>query len=160
MKLFVLRHAIAEDRADGADSQRALTDEGRRKLSKVLLQARRAGLSPDCILTSPYVRARQTAEAAAEAVEFEGPLLVTDKLVPFSNPLDLWEELRAYREAEQVLIVGHDPQLTELVCMLAGAPGGAIPMKKAAMACFHLPGVGPRPQGTLSWLLTARLAGG
>jgi phosphohistidine phosphatase len=151
MKLFVLRHAIAEDRADGVDSQRALTDEGRRKLGKVLAQACQAGLSPDFILTSPYVRARQTAEAAANAAEFEGPLVVTDKLLPFSSPLDLWDELREYKDAPKVLIVGHDPQLTELVCMLAGAPGGAIPMKKAAIACFHLPGVGPRPQGTLAY---------
>jgi len=159
VKLFVLRHGIAEERADGIDSQRALTDEGRRKLAKVIAQAEKAGLAPDFILTSPYVRARQTAEIAAKALGHSDPLIESDKLLPYSNPLELWEELRGYREAEQVLVVGHNPQLTELVCLLAGAPGGSIPMKKAGLACFHLRGVGPQPQATLSWMLTAKLAG-
>lgn len=159
MKLFVLRHGIAEDRADGIDSQRALTSEGRKKLEKVIGQAAKAGLEPDYILTSPYVRARQTAEIAAQGVGYAKPLIETDKLLPYSNPLELWEELRDYRDAQQTLVVGHNPQLTELVCLLAGAPGAAIPMKKAELACFDLRGVGPSPQATLSWLLTAKLAG-
>ncbi len=158
MKLYILRHAIAEDRAE-ADSQRALTDEGRRKLAKVLAQAAKTGMAPEMILTSPYVRALQTARMAAEALGFRNSLIETDKLLPYSSPLDLWEELRGYRHVEQTLLVGHDPQLTELVCLLAGAPGGAIPMKKAGLACFHLRGWGPQPQATLSWLLTPKLAG-
>ena len=159
MKLFVLRHAIAEDRVGGPDSQRQLTTDGRRKLRKVIAVARQAGLQPDYILASPYVRAVQTAEIAAQELGFADPLIETDKLLPYSPPLEIWDELRGYRDAGQVLIVGHNPQLSELACSLLGAPGDAIGMKKAALACFDLHGVGPKPQASLAWLLTSKLAG-
>lgn len=159
MKLFVLRHGIAEDRANGIDSQRELTAEGRRKLVKVIGQAKKGGLAPDVILTSPYARALQTAELAAESLGFQDPLIRSDTLLPYSSPLDLWEEVRDYKHVGKLLLVGHNPQLSELVCLMAGAPGGSIPMKKAGLACFSVPAVGPMPQGSLSWLLTAHLAG-
>lgn len=160
MKLFVLRHGIADDHAEGGDSQRALTTEGRRKLSSVVAQACRAGMSPELILTSPYVRARETAEIAAKAAGFSQKLIETDNLVPYANPLELWEELRGRREAQQVLVVGHNPHLSDLLSVLLGAPGGAIPMKKAALACLDVRRLGPTPRATLAWLLTAGLAGG
>ncbi|MBI1353386.1 MAG: phosphohistidine phosphatase SixA [Acidobacteria bacterium] len=159
MKLYVLRHAIAEDRAGGPDSQRQLTQDGRRKLRKVIATARAAGFAPDHILVSPYVRAVQTAQIAAEELAFEEPLIETDKLLPYSPPLEIWDELRDFRDSGQLLIVGHNPQLSELACTLLGTPGDAIAMKKAALACFELHGMGPQPQASLCWLLTPRLAG-
>ena len=69
MLLFLLRHGIAEDQpARGLDADRALTAEGRRKLGLVLDRAASAAVRPDLILTSPYLRAAQTAQAAAASL--------------------------------------------------------------------------------------------
>src|SRR5215467_10817173 len=97
MEIYILRHGIAEDQNPGGDARRSLTDEGRRKLRRVLGCAARANVSPSLILSSPYVRARQTAELAAEALGYRGKIVETPVLVPEGSPEALWEELRGRR---------------------------------------------------------------
>ena len=98
MRLFVLRHAIAEDAEPGqADSERRLTDPGREKLQRVLRRARQAGLEPAAVFSSPYVRARQTAEIAVAELEHPSPIVTTDNLTPFGDLVELWSELRSTR---------------------------------------------------------------
>lgn len=159
MDLFVLRHAIAEDAAPGqADSERRLTDPGREKLRRVLKRARMAGLGPDLIVSSPYVRARQTADIAIEELEYSSDLLTTTNLVPHGNLFELWNEIRAVA-GQQVLLVGHNPQLSELVSWMIGAPGHGVEMKKSGLAYLDVRGTGPTPQASLVWLLTPKSAG-
>ena len=160
MRLYVLRHAIAEDAAPGqADADRKLTEPGVRKLRRVLERAAHAGAKPDAILTSPYVRARHTAEIAAQELGFPGPLIETTNLLPFADVVDAWEELREYAKLDSALVVGHNPQLSYLVAMTIGAPGYGIEMKKGALAAIDLTSTGKQPRGTLLWLLTAKSAG-
>ncbi len=159
MQLFVLRHAIAEDAAPGQpDSERRLTDPGRAKLRKVLRRAREAGLAPDVVVSSPYVRARQTAEIAVDELQFASPISTSDNLTPHANLFELWNELRTL-SAAQVLIIGHNPLFGELVAWLIGAPGYGVEMKKAGLACLEVHGTGPQPRATLTWLLTPKSAG-
>jgi len=81
MELYFLRHGIAEETSStGRDSDRRLTDEGRRKLRQTLQRVADAGVSPDLLLTSPYVRARQTAEIAKEILGYKEDLVVSDAL--------------------------------------------------------------------------------
>lgn len=161
MEIYILRHAIAEDAADGqSDADRQLTPAGEAKLRRVLARAREGGLKPDVILTSPYVRAVQTAEIAKSELGVDNEPVQSKTLVPFSNPFDIWDEVREYASVKQILLAGHNPVLSSLVCFLIGAAGHAIDLKKSALARVDVQSRSPQPRGTLVWLLTPRSAGG
>jgi phosphohistidine phosphatase len=122
MKLYVMRHGPAEDQStSGRDADRALTQPGRdrvRSVAKALLEEREG---PDAILSSPLVRALQTAEIVAASVKLtEGANLLTRReLEPAGAAINLVAELRG-RAAKRVMIVGHEPDLSSLVGELLG----------------------------------------
>ena len=159
MRLYLLRHGIAEDGAGRPDPERRLTGEGREKLRKVLARAREAGVRPDLVLSSPYVRAKQTTEIAVEELRYENTVIDSAELTPYASPHKAWEELREHRTAREILVVGHNPHLSDLACLLIAARAGAIEMKKAGLACFELISTGPQPRAALSWLITPKSAG-
>jgi phosphohistidine phosphatase len=157
--VFLLRHAIAEEGVGMPDSQRQLTQEGRKKLRSVLERAREAGVDPDFILSSPYARARQTAAIAAEELGLENEVIESENFTPYASPHKAWDEIREYRQAEQLLVAGHNPHLSDLVCLLTGARAGAVEMRKAGLACVELISAGPEPRATLVWLMTPKSVG-
>jgi phosphohistidine phosphatase len=160
MDVFVLRHAIAEYAAAGqADSERRLTDEGTAKLRVVVKKAQAAGFSPGVVLTSPYVRTRQTTEVMLDELGSRCETIVTENLTPDANVLDLWSEMREYGRIGPLVVVGHNPLLSELVSVMMGSSRYAVEMKKAALAYVTDVGQGSQPQGRLVWMLTAKLAG-
>jgi phosphohistidine phosphatase len=160
MELYVLRHGIATDSQPGSpDSSRELTDEGREKVAVVAKMARRAGVEPSLILTSPYVRAVQTAKVAAAEFGYSGPLLRTETLVPFGTPKGVWDELRDHAKESAVLLSGHEPLLSQLVSYLLAAPSLQVEMKKATLVRIDISCNSPAPRGALRWMITARLAG-
>jgi phosphohistidine phosphatase len=160
MELYVFRHGIAADAVAGqSDADRALTDAGRKKTAEVVRMARRAGVDPSLVVSSPYLRAVQTARIAMEEFGYKGDLLRTETLVPHGTPEDVWNELRDYRDERAVLLAGHEPLLSALMAWLLAAPALRVDMKKAAMVRIDLESFGPVPQGTLRWMITPRLAG-
>ncbi len=160
MKLYILRHGIAHDAAFGqSDESRQLTAEGREKARRVLQRALEAGVRPDVVLTSPYPRALATAEIAKQELRFADALVETAQLVPYANVFELWEEIRNYPHAAELMVVGHNPLLSDLATWLVGGRGGAIVMKKAALALIEIPNPSPQPRGSLTWLLTPKSAG-
>jgi phosphohistidine phosphatase len=159
MELYILRHGIAEEGQPGSrDADRTLTSEGRRKLRDVLKLAAQAGVSPRCILTSPYVRAVQTAEIAAEVLGHRDNLLRTDALTPGSDPRNVWDEIRAHRSAGSLLLASHEPLLSRVVAHLLGAPSLSVDMKKGALVRIDMEQFGPEPRGILKWMLVPKLA--
>src|SRR5580700_4370144 len=91
MEIYLLRHGIAEESAvGGRDSDRALTAEGRDKLRRVLKRAHAGGVRPGVILASPYKRAMETAQMAAETLEYRGEIVKTQALVPNASPAEAW----------------------------------------------------------------------
>lgn len=160
MQLYVLRHGIAEDARPGrSDEERALTPEGKEKLRRVLDRAHRAGTAPTLILTSPYVRAVQTAKLAAQRLGCRHEPVEIEALVPSGSPQRVWEEICARHNEEQLLLSGHEPLLSQLVSYLLDSPTLAVDMKKGAMVRIHLERFGPDPHGILVWMLTPKLAG-
>ena len=158
MEIYVLRHGIAEDGAPGhPDSERRLTAEGKEKLRTILACARKAGVRPAVVLSSPYVRAKETAEIARQELKLAGAIHETSALTPMERPEKIWTEIRVHKDAAQVLVVGHEPLLSGLISCLIG--GGAIDFKKGALARVDVASLGPHPHGALIWLLTAKLAG-
>lgn len=162
MHLYLLRHAIAAERDPQQwpdDSQRPLTDEGRVKMRKVARGMSALDLSIDIVLSSPYARARETAEMVSR--RFAGvPLVETDQLVPDGTFEGLVGFLRDLTEMPRsVLLVGHEPHLGELAChLLAGRPGAWMTVKKGGLACLDVEHLDARqPRARLAWLLTPKL---
>ncbi len=161
MEVYLLRHGIAEAGRPGhADSERALTAEGKKKLREVLAVARGAGVEPSLILTSPYKRAVQTAELAAEVLGYRGELLRTEALVPESRAETVWDELRVHKDQEQVLLAGHEPLFSMLTAFLLGCGNLQVDFKKGALVRIDFDRFGVTPGGVLKWMLTPKVAGG
>lgn len=159
MELYLLRHGIAENQKPGdLDSGRALTADGREKLACVLKAARRAGVTPSLILTSPYVRAVQTAEAAAVTLNFDGHVIQSKSFTPDSTPESAWQEIRDYQGESAILLASHEPLLSQLAAYLLGSPSLRIDVKKASLIRIDLDGFRSVPAGVLRWMLTASLA--
>jgi phosphohistidine phosphatase len=160
MEIYLLRHGIAEDRRNsGTDAERPLTAEGKEKLRRVLDRARSAGVEPSLMLSSPLVRAVQTAELAAEVLGYKGKIVRTDALLSEATPEALWAEVRSRRGEEAVLLAGHEPHLSTSVAYLLGTPTLTVEMKKGALVRIDVERLSGEPRGMLKWMLTAALAG-
>jgi phosphohistidine phosphatase len=161
MEIYLLRHGIAEDgQAGRPDSERALTGEGKKRLGSVLHAAASAGVRPALILTSPYRRAVQTAQLAAELLHYQGDLVRTKALEPASTPRAVWEEIRVHKDAEEILLSGHEPLFSSLAAYLLGCPNLQVDFKKAGLVCVEIERFATEPRGVLKWYLTPKLAGG
>jgi phosphohistidine phosphatase len=159
MEIYLLRHGIAEDVNGGhSDADRELTSEGREKLRRVLKRARSADVSPSLILSSPYKRAVQTADVAAEALEYEGKVVETEALIPNASPEQVWEEIRARHDESAILLASHEPLMSILAAFLLGAPALQVDMKKAALVRIDCDRLGREPRGVLKWMLTPAIA--
>ena len=155
MEIWLLRHAAAEDRAEsGRDSDRTLTEDGHRRAREVARGLAHLEPGIQLILTSPYARARQTAEPVARALHLSGAVRETQALEPASDPDEILGEIRA-EKVSAVLLVGHEPHLGGLLGRLvAGGTGLEIPMRKAAVARLIWTGSGP---ATLRALLPSKV---
>jgi phosphohistidine phosphatase len=153
MEIYVLRHGIAENTRP--DSDRALTPEGREKLTRVL---ERTKAQPGVILASPLRRAVETAELAAEVWGYKGSVVRTDTLLPDASPYDTWEEIRARRNEPAILLAAHQPLTASLVAFLLGSPGLELDMKKAALVRVDCERFGAQPKCILKWMITPALA--
>src|SRR2546423_7282150 len=159
MEIYVLRHGIAEDAAKGqSDADRALTDEGRKKLTAVMERAAKAEVEPSQILTSPLKRAVQTAEIAAKVLGHTAPLVRIEALVPDSSPQKVWNEIRERRAESALLLAGHEPLLSHLVSYLLSAPAMQVDLKKAALVRIDMDNFRGDPHGALKWMLVPKLA--
>ncbi|HWB85455.1 MAG TPA: histidine phosphatase family protein [Bryobacteraceae bacterium] len=160
MEIYLLRHGAAENVAPGRlDSERALTAEGCVKLERVLERARAANVRPGVILSSPYRRALQTAEAAAAVLGYAGAVVRTAALLPESSPEDLWEEIRSRSGETSILLAGHEPLMSAAVSFLLSSPTLLVNMRKAAMVRVDCEHFGLEPLGVLQWMLTPGVAG-
>lgn len=130
MRLWLLRHGEAQ-RFAPQDSLRALTERGR---EEVLASAERLRGRPlEAILTSPYVRARQTAELVAQALDYRGALEIHSWLTPDSDPMDALEQLSRRIEGE-LLVVTHQPFVGALAGLLIhGHRQSPLAMSTAAL---------------------------
>jgi phosphohistidine phosphatase len=159
MEIYILRHGVAEDGQPGQpDSERPLTPDGRKKLRNVLRTAASAGVAPSLILTSPYKRALQTAQLAAEILDYKGELLRTKALEPASAPKAVWDEIRVHKDEAQILLSGHEPLFSRLTAYLLGSPSLQVDFKKGAIACVEVERFGAEPHGVLRWMLTSKLS--
>ncbi|MBN3886708.1 MAG: phosphohistidine phosphatase SixA [Nostoc sp.] len=157
MELYLIRHGIAEDKELGIkDEERSLTKEGRQKTEKVAQKLVKLGLNFDLILTSPLVRARQTAEILI-AEKLSSQLEESSHLAPdgqISSWLKDWLEPRNYSQNTQLALVGHEPNLSNWAeILLWGEVKASLVLKKAGMIGIKLPETGsPLGRSQMFWL--------
>ena len=160
MEVYLLRHGIADDDSPtGRDSDRQLTAEGRRKLKDVLKTIAAAGVSPDVIVSSPYLRALQTAEIAREILGYQDEVHRSDALVPESDPQQVWQEIRnSYKGMNSIVLASHEPLMSRCAGFLLGYPDLLVDFKKGAIVRIDVEQFGVQPRGLLRWMLVPKLA--
>lgn len=160
MQLYIVRHGIAIDREDPKcppDPERYLTEEGVEKTGRVAKGVAALGVTADLLLTSPYVRAAQTAEIFASALDYaKQKIRSTDLLLPGTEPSLLFRELARNKQASSVFVFGHAPQLDDVLATALGSKKHLTALKKAGVALIELKRVSP-PIGVLVWLATPKL---
>ena len=160
MQLYIVRHGIAIDREDPkspADPERYLTEEGLEKTKQVAKGVAALGVTADLLLTSPYVRANQTAEIFAHALDYpRQKIRRTDLLLPGGEPSLLFRELAKDKQSSAVFLFGHAPQLDDLISTALGTKHHITSLKKAGVALIELKRVSP-PSGQLIWLGTPKM---
>lgn len=138
MELLVIRHAKAEAHGHpGGDAARALVAKGEAQAERIGRFLRRMERLPDLTLTSPLVRARQTADRLCASAGAAAPV-VQPWLAAGMDPVTAVHELRAFAAFDRIAIVGHEPDLSALIEYLLGAAGGTIEMKKAGLCGLEL----------------------
>lgn len=155
MRLFIIRHAIATERSpDVPDDSRPLTDVGRRRFRQAARGLARLFPPPSLLLTSPLVRARQTARIAGKAwrvTPTEEAALAAGTVEELTAALD------RVPNATAVALVGHEPQVSEYLAHLVGSRhADRLTFKKGGVAVVDLP-AGPRGVGTLVAMLPPRV---
>jgi phosphohistidine phosphatase len=152
MKLYVMRHGPAEDDSPtGRDADRALTGSGRERVRAVANALVRQGEAPLAILSSPLVRAVQTAEIVAALAKLEGPVEMRREMAPGGDAVALMGEIVTAKR-KRVMVVGHEPDLSMLVERLVGRGPGAG-MQKAMVVGVKL---SPAHDGDAKWVASPR----
>jgi len=151
LQLYLLRHADAGDPMawPGDDAERPLSAKGRRQARRLGSMLADIGWKPDLILTSPKVRAAQTARLVGRAVDVKPD--DEERLATGFEVNDIGAMLSTHPEAKRVVLVGHDPDFSSVASSLTGA---AIELRKGAIARIDLEDGAPAPgQGALRWLI-------
>lgn len=160
MRLYLIRHAIAVDRdAVGVldDASRELTPQGIGKMGHNAAALARLGVKANEVWTSPFLRARQTADIVARGLGLAGGPRVVKALSPGGDYQALIQRLARHADWAGVALVGHEPDLGRLAALLlAGSPHGAVDFKKGGAACIEIDDFHPPVRGRLEWLLTPK----
>lgn len=152
MLLYFMRHAEAEDVGEEGDGSRQLTERGVQRTEEAAAALHALDLELDLILSSPAVRAVQTAEIVAAVLEVP---LKKERILGVSLGLtELEAALEEHNMQANVLLVGHEPDFSAVIGQLIG--GGRVEMKKGAVACVACQGIA-RGGGTLRWLMNGKL---
>jgi phosphohistidine phosphatase len=158
MELYFLRHGAAEKRGDwpGDDASRPLTEDGKTAVRAVARLLAAAGVRPDVVVSSPLVRARQTAEVAVEELGHTASVIEDERLAGGLEARHLASLLADLRRPERVMLVGHEPDFSRVIGELTG---GRVVCKKGGIARVDV--IDDKElRGDLVWLVPPRLAGG
>ncbi|HJV36155.1 phosphoglycerate mutase family protein [Geomonas sp.] len=142
MIIHIVRHAEAVDRSENiSEEHRFLTPRGRKRFREAAKALRKTGAAPDLILTSPLLRAVQTADILAESLRYEGDMLVEQLLSPGFRPQKLDRLLNVYPHVKELVLVGHEPDVGMVVGSLLGSEGSCS-LTKGAIVSFQTTGPG------------------
>jgi len=152
MKLYFLRHGLAGERSEwtGDDCDRPLIREGKKRMAREAARMKALKLNVEYIISSPLVRAHQTAEIVARHLGLLDRLIDDELLKPGFDVGALKEILKRHAAAEAIMLVGHEPDFSSIISSIIG--GGRITFKKGGLACVNLPDH-TTLTGNLVWLI-------
>jgi phosphohistidine phosphatase len=157
MDLLVLRHGEAGQSSNlASDFKRSLTVEGKQEIVEIANGLKSLGVELDHILTSPLLRAKQTAEIVAKSLKYKNKIEEIDSLKPEGNRLEFYSVLSRFKLDSVVLVVGHEPYLSELIGEAISTSGCRIDLKKAGLARIKVVSILPKIKGELRWLLSPK----
>jgi phosphohistidine phosphatase len=161
MELFLLRHGPAVERGTRGfddDAARPLTPKGRRQLRKTAAAMKQLETDFDLILSSPFLRAKQTAEIVATGLKLKKRLKFSNALAPGSPPAILLRQLeREQPTPKRILLVGHEPDLSHLISLLVtGGLQLQLDLKKGGLCKLKAGKLLAGKCALLAWLLTPR----
>ena len=162
MNLYLMRHGIAVEADEPAvtrDSERPLTPKGIKRLRRATRGIRRLDIVFDGILTSPVLRARQTAEIVATALDLKSILEEVSGLAPESTVEHLLFGLERYQDRKHILMVGHEPLLSKTISsLLCGSRGHGmkIDLRKGSLCRIEIDGLPPSSPAILHWHLAPK----
>ena len=156
MKLYFLRHGIAFEQTEwhGSDFDRPLTEKGKAKMQREAETIARLELGLDAVVTSPLIRARQTARIVAERLAAVDRLVLDERLGPEFDTGRLADIVQAHHDAGALMIVGHEPNMSQTLGQVVGR--ARIVLKKGGLACVDLTDAS-LPSGDLLWLVPPKI---
>ena len=156
MILYFLRNGVAGSREEwkSDDALRPLTKKGMKNMVSQAKTIAEMDLKLDLIITSPLARAFQTADIVADELELGDKLVQDERLGPGFGIDDLVKILQDYPDADNIMLVGHEPDFSQTISALIG--GGRLLVKKGGLACVDVINADPL-HGELVWLLPPRV---
>ncbi|MFM2198153.1 MAG: phosphohistidine phosphatase SixA [Verrucomicrobiota bacterium] len=154
MQLILLRHGKAGCSSAGGDFFRELEEKGHEQARHAARILAAADLLPDLVLSSPVIRAKQTAISFTTATGMPGPIFL-DWLSCGMSPETALAELGHFPEFKRIMIVGHEPDFSRLVSHCLGGTAD-IEVRKGSVTCIDLRP--PAPRATLRFLIPHKLA--
>jgi phosphohistidine phosphatase len=153
-ELYLVRHAIAAERGEEwpDDTKRPLTERGIARFKEVVAGLRWLDVALDEIITSPLVRAKQTAELLATGIEGKPVVRLLDALAPGHGPATVMTQLAKLTRGSRIALVGHEPDLGELAAHLVGA-SRPMPFRKGGVCRIDVETLTSKRAGTLHWFL-------
>jgi phosphohistidine phosphatase len=159
--LYIMRHGLAVSRGSVSfsdDARRPLVPEGKEKMREIAEGLKGVGVEVDWIVSSPLVRAVETAEIIAESLASRPPVDVCEAMEPGGSLEEVIAFLAKRPDRTRVLVVGHEPDLSELAARLIGAGSHAnLGFKKGGCCMISFDEFPPKSPGQLRWWLTPRL---
>jgi phosphohistidine phosphatase len=156
MRVYFLRHGIAVDPAEwhGADADRPLTDKGRLKMKREADTIAGLSLGLAAIVSSPLLRAKQTARIVADATGLHGRLVEDERIGLDFDTTRLADVVQAHHDATALMLVGHEPSMSTTIGLVVGR--AKIVLKKGGLACVDVSDAS-LPSGELLWLVPPRI---
>jgi phosphohistidine phosphatase len=158
LELYLIRHGVAAVRGEDYpdDSKRPLTSDGIARLRTEAKALDALGVVFEHILSSPLVRARQTADVFSETMKSKPSVSTTDALTPAGSPAAVIQELGKHMRKASIALVGHEPNMGELAAHLIGAK---VPFqfKKGAVCRIDFAVLPPKGKGELVWFVTPKM---
>lgn len=157
--IYLVRHGIAGPAVAGmSDADRRLTPDGERKMGRIAAGLKQLGVLPDVVLSSPLRRAEETAAVITSVLAPKADVEIYSLLAPGHEAADVAKGLRAYRNAREAVLVGHQPDLGLLASFLLTGSAHLVPLpfKKGGVAAIRVAALPPRAAGTLMWFMTPK----
>ena len=157
LEIYLVRHAVAAERGPKYpdDRSRPLTPEGVKRFRESVKGLSKFGVEIDIVLTSPLVRARDTATLLVSALKPKPSIEQVEALAPGGRHVAIVEAIKAAKRQRRIALVGHEPDLGEFAARLLGSRGG-VEFKKGAICLIDVDSATPGGPGTLRWFLPPR----